>query len=269
VNIFLTTGWKTAGSAETISDSLVLSKFNFGITGNEVLSKPDPGFCTFYPFESCRCHTNTISLDISDYFDYPIEVKGQDVYSYIYSPCEPIQCGDEKAVVCQVWPETEVRHVSGILDGSTIWYVTSLDPLQFTIRYFGGEEGRNAEFSVSHADTAMSLDFISESPLLTYHFSITGNKVVPETVANVVPHASDGSLLPQSSTGEEEEERLEEGGLFSLCVRACSNRLVMLGALALLFLILLLAVVAHRRRRVSSAGNGYYAIPSKEKDILY
>ena len=257
----------TAMSTKFISEFPLLT-YNFGITGNEVVSKPDPGICTFYPFESCRCHTDNISLDISDYFEYPMEVKGEDVYSYIYSPCAPIRCGNETSVVCQVWPSTEVRHVAGILDGSTIWYVTSYDPLQFTIRYFGGEEGRNTEFSVSYADTAMSLDFISEKPLLTYHFSITGNKVVPEAAANVVPHASNGSPLLQSSTEEEEEERPEEGDLFSLCVRACSNKLILLGALALLFLILLLTVLA-QRRRVSSTGSGYYAIPSKQKDILF
>ena len=164
-------------SAKFISEGPILT-YHFDITGYKVV--PQQEICEFDPTDSCHCHTNTMSLDISDYFKYPVEMMDHDVYKYSYSPCTPIRCGTESAVVCQESILEERFDVVAGFDNSTTWYVNSYNPLQFTIHYYGGDDFRNVVFNMSYENSAMSAKVTSEEPVFTYRFSITANKVVPQ-----------------------------------------------------------------------------------------
>ena len=176
-------------SAKFTSESPILT-YHFSITGNKV-AVPQEDICTRDPTNNCRCHSKNMTLDISEYFKYPVEMMDGNVYNYTYSPCTPIQCGTESAVVCQYSISQGISYVVARVDSSTTWNVNSYNPLQFTIHYYGGDLNRNAIFNMTYEDSAMSAKFISEAPPLTYHFGITGNKVVPAPASSITPYPTD------------------------------------------------------------------------------
>ena len=112
-------------------------------------------------------------------------------YNYMYAPRLPIPCGtEEHAVVCQEEIGTGVVYFVARFDNSTTWFVNSHNPLQFTIHYYDGDQGRKAIFVMSYKNSTMSAKFISEDPVLIHNFDITGNEVVPAAASSITSYPS-------------------------------------------------------------------------------
>ena len=154
-------------------ESKVLSSqsktYDISVTGNRVtIGSP------------CKFTFNGTTIDISDYFSkYPIEPKSDrgDSTTYQYScmnePCE----GDNSkiGVACQMNKDSST-FVLGKVNDETQWIVHSLDPLNFTIHYDGGDNGRTTNVIFTYKDADMESKVLS-SVSLTYIISITGNRV--------------------------------------------------------------------------------------------
>ena len=131
----------------------------------------------------CKFTFNGTTIDISDYFSkYPIEPKSDREdstyqYSCMNEPCE----GDNSkiGVACQM-NEGASTYVLGKVNDATDWIVHSLNPLNFTIPYIGGDDGRKTSVMFTYKDADMESKVLS-SQSLTYIISITGNRVTVGT----------------------------------------------------------------------------------------